>query len=294
MTEPDSFLLDRRQLRLAFERAAPSYDAAAVLQREIADRLLARLDLVRIAPRAILDVGCGTGYCTRALRRRYRRARLTGLDIAPAMLARARRRARWFGRSRWVGGDIESLPFAAGSFDLVLSSLALQWCDPERAFHELRRVLRPGGLLLFTSFGPDTLRELRAAWQAVDQVPHVHGFIDMHDLGDALVRARFADPVMDCERLVMSYPDVRALLAELKHLGAHNVARGRRAVLTGKQRFARFQAAYQAAARDGRIPASFEVVYGHAWGPAAGADRESRQRADGTIGVPLSSLRRRP
>jgi malonyl-CoA O-methyltransferase len=288
MTDTAPFDLDRRQIRAAFERAAPRYDSAAGLQREIADRLLARLDLIHLAPRAILDAGSGTGYCARALARRYRGARTVGLDLATAMLRAARRRERWWRRRGWVCGDIERLPFAAASFDLVLSNLALQWCDPLRAFGEFHRVLRPGGLLLFTSFGPDTLGELRAAWAAVDPYPHVHGFLDMHDLGDALVRGRFADPVMDCERLVVTYPGVGALLRELKHIGAHNAARGRHSGLTGKQRFARFRAAYETLARDGRIPASYEVVYGHAWAPAAGARPELHKAV-----VPLDRIGRR-
>jgi len=283
MTEK-SFALDKRQMRRAFERAAATYERAAQLQREIGLRLLARLDVIKLAPTRILDLGCGTGFCTRALRKRYRKADVIGLDIAPAMLRAARRRDGWFGRGRWVGGDAERLPFAAAGFDMVLSNLALQWCDPDRAFQEVARVLRPGGLFMFTSFGPDTLRELRNAWQAVDGAPHVHGFIDMHDLGDALVRAHLAEPVMDVDRLTITYKDVMSLLRELKAIGAHNVARDRPWTLTGKGQFARFRGAYEAQARAGRIPATYEVVYGQAWGPPPA-------RA-GVVIVPLTQLRR--
>lgn len=288
--------LDRKSVRAAFARAAARYDAAAVLQREIADRLLARLDYMRIAPQRILDLGCGTGHAMSLLRERYPNAYLAGLDIALAMTATARAHMspRWpFGLGRllkrggFINGDAQALPFADRSFDLVFSNLALQWCDPDAVFRECRRVLRPGGLLLFTTFGPDTLKELRAAWRAVDNDPHVHAFIDMHDLGDALVRARFADPVMDVENLTLTYPDVPGLLRELKAIGAHNAAATRSASLTGKAHFARFVQAYEVFRRaDERIPASYEAVYGHAWVPVTrdevqGARGEEEERGEG-------------
>ncbi len=288
--------LDKQAVRAAFARAAAHYDAAAVLQREIADRLLARLDYMRIAPHQVLDLGCGTGYATALLARRYPRARVTGVDLAQAMTraAQARTLARLpFGlgrvlrRSRFVAGDAEALPFANASFDLIFSSLVLQWCDPDMAFRECRRVLKPGGLFLFTSFGPDTLKELRAAWRAVDGEAHVHTFIDMHDLGDALVRAQFADPVMDVEPLTLTYPDVPGVLRDLKAIGAHNAAAARRATLTGKAHFARFVQAYEVFRRaDGRLPASYETVYGHAWAPA------HAPAPAGQVVVSLDQLRR--
>jgi malonyl-CoA O-methyltransferase len=297
----DSILppLDKKSVRSAFARAAARYDAAAVLQREIADRLLARLDYMRIAPQRILDLGCGTGYSIDMLHRRYPDARLVGLDLAHAMTAAARRRtqSRWpFGlggylsRGRFINADAEALPFVDHSFDLVFSNLALQWCDPDAVFRECRRVLRPGGLLLFTTFGPDTLKELRAAWQAVDHDAHVHAFIDMHDIGDALVRAHFADPVMDVEPLTLTYTDVPGVLRDLKAIGAHNATAARHTALTGKARFARFVQAYEVfRSADNRIPASYETVYGHAWAPVP---RDEAQGMKDEGWMPVSIIRR--
>ncbi len=285
-----SFPLDKRQVRRAFARAARSYDAAAVLQRTIGERLIQRLEIVKLQPQRILDAGAGTGYCTRLLTRRYRRAEVIAVDIAQPLLSTARQQRGWFSRSRYVGGDIERLPFADDGFDLVISNLSLQWCDPARAFGELLRVLRPGGLLMFTSFGPDTLIELRRAWAAVDRAAHVHGFIDMHDLGDALVHAGFAEPVMDVEHYTLTYAEVADVMRDLKAIGAHNADRERARGLTGKRRFERFIAAYETARRDGRIPATYEAVYGHAWAPAIKPTMQ--RRADGSIGIPLRAIRR--
>ncbi|MEJ2435334.1 MAG: malonyl-ACP O-methyltransferase BioC, partial [Pseudolabrys sp.] len=243
MQDSDDFRLDKRRARAAFHHAAERYDGAAVLQREVARRLLERLDLIKVQPRTLLDVGSGTGFCSEALARRYPQARIAALDIAYAMVREHRRRQPWWRHRTWwpwrahryfVCGDAESLPLANASVDLIVSNLALQWCqDLDRVFEEFRRVLTPGGLLLFTTFGPDTLKELRASWARADGYTHVHAFIDMHDIGDALVRTRFETPVIDMEYLTATYPDVYALMRDLKDIGAHNVARGRAHALTG-------------------------------------------------------------
>lgn len=284
-------MLDKRQARASFERAAQTYDDSAVLQREIANRMLERLDLIKCSPRQILDVGCGTGHCSRALGKRYRRARILGVDIAYSMVRTARMRAGWFSRERFVCGDAEALPVADASVDMVVSNLTLQWCDPDIVLEEFARVLRPGGVVMFSSFGPDTLRELRAAWRTVDDRPHVHTFIDMHDLGDAVIRAGLADPVMDVEHFTLAYPDVVTVLQDLKNLGAHNVSRERHRGLTGKASFARFRSAYEEHAHDGLISASYEAVYGHAWAPTEPRARVGTDRSVAV--VPLSELRRR-
>lgn len=291
----DDYALDKRRLRASFERAAESYDGAAVLQREIADRLIARLDVVKLKPRVVVDAGCGTGYGTALLKRRYPRARLMALDLAQAMAARARSRLRgwWPALTRRIApargflcADIERLPLANEGADLIVSNLALQWCDPKKALTEIRRVLAPDGLIMFTTFGPDTLKELRAAWQSADDAPHVHGFLDMHDLGDLLMHCGFADPVLDVDHLTLTYAEVREVMRDLKALGAHNAMLGRARGLTGKRRFGRVLSAYDSTRREGRIPATYEVVFGHAW---AGAPL--RRPSGDTAVIPLSELR---
>lgn len=295
MNKPNPFALDRAQLRATFERAAQTYDTAAGLQREVADRLLERLEIVRLAPEHILDVGCGTGYCSDSLARRYCDARVVGVDLAHAMLCRARRRGWWrlsAWRRRFICGDTERLPLATASADLIVSNLTLQWCQPLVVFAEFRRVLRPGGLLMFTTFGPDTLKELRAAWSAVDNAPHVHSFLDLRDLGDLLLQSDFADPVVDVERLTLHYPAVFDMLRDLKRIGAHNVAQDRARGLTGKHRFAQFRRAYEAMAVERGIPATYEVVFGHALVPSGDRARP-RVRVRGETMIPVSAIRRR-
>lgn len=269
----DALTLDRRRVRDSFERAAATYDAAAVLQQEVGERMLSRLDLVRRKPSTLLDAGSGTGGALPALAARYPQARLVAFDLALGMLHRARGRAPWWrnmvGRGpRAVCGDLERLPFAAGSFDLVWSNLALQWVnDLPRAFAEMYRVLAPGGLVMFTTFGPDTLKELRSAYAAADRHTHVNGFVDLHDIGDMLVSQRYADPVMDMEHITLTYADVRGLMHDLKAIGAHNATRGRPTGLGARSRLERVVEAYEVFRRDGRLPATFEVIYGHAWKP---------------------------
>ena len=229
------------------------------------------------------------------LARRYPRAQRVALDIALPMLEQARDRAggamrAWLSRVRplWpVGGDLERLPFAPAVFDLVWSNLALQWVnDLPGALGEFARVLRPGGLAMFSTFGPDTLRELREAFAGVDGYTHVSRFADMHDIGDMLVAAGFADPVVDMERVTLTYPDLRAVMRDLKAIGARNATTGRRAGLMGRDAWARVEAAYEVRRRDGRLPATYEVVYGHAW------RAQPRLHADGRAIVRFDPSRR--
>jgi malonyl-CoA O-methyltransferase len=286
----DPYRLDRGRVRASFDAAAGDYDAVAVVQAEVRRRLLERLDLFRIHPTRILDVGCGTGHGAHALLKRYRGADLLALDLAPRMLEATRRQRPWFRRLDAVCADAAALPVADASADLVFSNLMLQWCDaPDRVFAEFHRVLRPGGLALFTSFGPDTLKELRAAWRAADDHVHVSRFVDMHDLGDALVRAGFGQPVMDMEHMTVTYPDVRSLMRDLKTMGARNATAGRSRGLTGRQRLAAVEAHYEALRHQGRLPSTWEIVYGHAWASPPPADRAG----PGEVAIPISRLGRR-
>ena len=273
-------LLDKKLIRQSFDAAAPHYDDVAVLQREVGQRLVDRLELIKLSPDVILDVGAGTGYISQALKKVYKGAKLLSLDIAPGMLQVARSKNswinKWLGSNEFICGDAEYLPLADNSVDLIISSLTLQWCgELERAFSEFRRVLKPEGLLMFSSFGPDTLKELRTSWHEADkkadenyESAHVNDFIDMHDIGDALLRAGLSDPVMDVENFTLTYTDVYQLMRELKALGAHNVANARRHSLTGKTRLKNMVSAYDNFRVDGLLPATYEVVYGHAWGVA--------------------------
>jgi len=285
--EPRGARLDRASVRRAFERAAETYDSAAVLHREVGQRMAERLGIVRLDPAAILDAGCGTGEALGELRARYPRARLVGLDLAYPMLQAARRRdllaradtrplvRRLLGtftaevrQPALVCADVCRLPFGARSVDLIWSNLTLQWVDElPLALAEFHRVLNIAGLFTFTTFGPDTLGELRRAFAAADASSHVNGFLDMHDVGDMLVQAGFADPVMDMEMITMTYADAAALMRDLKAIGAQNARSDRRRSLTGRRRWQRMLAALEEFRRDGRLPASFEVVYGHAWKP---------------------------
>ena len=279
---PQLHLLDKKLIRQSFDAAAPHYDDVAVLQREVGQRLVDRLELIKLSPDVILDVGAGTGYISQALKKVYKGAKLLSLDIAPGMLQVARSKNswinKWLGSNEFICGDAEYLPLADNSVDLIISSLTLQWCgELERAFSEFRRVLKPEGLLMFSSFGPDTLKELRESWHLADagedaagnkenESAHVNDFIDMHDIGDALLRAGLSDPVMDVENFTLTYSDVYQLMRELKALGAHNVANARRHSLTGKTRLKNMVSAYEGFRVDGLLPATYEVVYGHAWG----------------------------
>jgi malonyl-CoA O-methyltransferase len=283
----DAYALDPRWVRRSFDRAAKTYDAAGVLHKEVRENLLERLQLAALEPRVVLDAGAGTGHASRALKRRYPKALVIALDFSRGMLLEADRQQSWLRPFARVCADAELLPFADGSVDLIVSNLLLQWCRPDALFAEFRRVLAPQGLLSFSAFGPDTLRELRTAWEEVDSRSHVHQFIDMHDLGDALVRGGFAAPVLDVERFTLRYRDVGRVAADLKATGAHNATAGRAQGLTGARKFAAMQAAYERFRQDGLLPATYEVVFAHAWAPVAAV----RRGGDGAT-VSLEEIKR--
>ena len=283
--------LDPQQVRRSFTRAARTYDDADVLQTEVRERLLERLQWVQLVPQVVLDLGAGTGRALPALAQRYPQAQLIGLDVTPAMLQRAATRPDQ--TALLVCADAAQLPFPDQSVDLVFSNLALHWSPVlDQLLAEVRRVLRSPGLFTFTTPGPQSYRELRAAWQTVDDTPHVMPFPEMRALGDGLVRAGLAEPVLDAETLTLTYRDFRQLLADLRATGTTNPHVARRRGLTGRQAWAVLSAAYEAQ-RDaaGLLPATFEVLYGQAWAPSAISRRRS---PDAEIGVPLAAIGRRP
>jgi malonyl-CoA O-methyltransferase len=252
----------------SFSAASRSYDDAAQLQQQVREELLSRLTLLRDPPRAVLDLGAGTGLGAAALKRAFPRAQVTAVDFSAAMLQQARRHSRFWRPIRCIEADARSLPLESASVDLVFSNLMLQWVQPlDDALQEIRRVLKPGGLLLASSFGPLTLQELRGAWAAADDGVHVNEFIDMHDFGSALQRAGFSEPVLDVDRLLRHYADAAALMRGIKAIGAHNVHAQRRRGLTGRAALQRMNAAYEKLRAAQGLPATWQVVYAVAWAP---------------------------
>ena len=276
--------MDKARVRTSFDRAAQTYDAAAVLQKLVRTEMLSRLDLVKIMPKMILDAGCGTGHGSFALQKKFSGARVLSLDIALGMLQKTHQQQptikKWlnklFRRKNLICADIEQLPIASKSLDMLWSNLALQWCnDLDAAFSEICRVLQPNGLLMFSTFGPDTLKELRVA--ANNGNTHVSRFIDMHDIGDALTRAGFSAPVLDVERYTLTYDDVKSVMKDLKAIGAHNATAGRARGLQGRGFLQKLTQQYEQFRDKGKLPATFEVIYGHAW--------KSESKLDLGIGV---------
>jgi malonyl-CoA O-methyltransferase len=286
-----SFALDRGAVARAFERASGSYDAAADLQARVRGDLVERLTELKVQPATVLDLGAGTGHSTRALKRKFPKALVIAADIAPGMLAQARQQSRWLRRFERVRADAYSLPFRDASLDVVFSSLMLQWCDDlDAVFGEIARVLKPGGLLLFSTFGPGTLAELREAWAAADTANnHVNHFFDPHALGSALMHAGLAEPVLDVDRIVMEYDDAVSLMRALKAIGAHNVTSGRPRGLTGRRRLDAMTRAYEMLRRNGKLPATYEVIHAISWGTE---HRETHEFPGETLISP-SSIKRR-
>ena len=274
----DIYSLDKVRVRDSFDRAAETYDAAAVLQKFVRTEMLSRLDLVAMQPTRILDAGCGTGHASAALMKKYPKTELVSLDLALGMLKKtqsvnatlSKRIKRVFGQEKQslLCADIEQLPLADDSVDMVFSNLAMQWCnDLDAAFKGMHRVLSTDGLLTFSTLGPDTLKELRAASKSNSERVSVSRFFDMHDIGDALVRAGFAAPVLDVERVVLTYDSAIDVMRDLKAIGAHNAADGRGRGLQGRDFLKKITANYEQFRQAGKLPATFEVVYGHAWKP---------------------------
>ena len=276
--------LDKKATRRAFERAAESFDEHAVLHREVASRLLERVGFFDHQPEYLLDLGSGTAMAGQALAKQFNNSRIIALDWAPAMhKAGCSSDAK---QSFRLCADMHSIPLAARSVDLVFSNLALPWSNNLPAlFSELRRVMKPGALLAFSCYGPDTLQELKHAWRMADNLQRVNDFPDMHDIGDELQACGFAEPVMDAEVITLEYPDMRSLLREIKATGSGNIALERPKGLAGRRAFAKMKNAYSAYKRDNRYPASIEVIYGATFAPAEGQPMRTEQGEVATFSI---------
>lgn len=260
----------KRDIRRRFDRAAADFGSADFVHAATREGLLERLEPLLVEARTILDLGSATGAAGRLLRKRFRQAHLVSLDFSLAMLEAARRRKSLLSKSSFVLADAEHLPFADGAFDLVVANQLLPWIpEPDRLFAEVARVLRKGGVFAFATLGPDSLRELAEAWSGVDAAAHVNRFPDMHDVGDSLVRAGLADPVLDVDRLVIRYEDTDRLFADLTHAGARNALAARPRGLVGRGRFRAMKAALAAPGTSGQVALDLELVYGHCWGGGA-------------------------
>jgi len=275
----------------AFSQAASTYYTQAVVDSAVAEQMRQRLELFKIVPTHILDVGCGTGEQTQKLQAYYSTAHLTGIDIAPGMIELARRRHPAL---EFSCASVNHLPFSAHSFDLVFSNMCFHWCnDLTQIFKECYRVLRPGGLLIFSMAGPDTLKELRASWAEIDHYPHVHYFPDLHNVGDALIQSAFQEPVMDIDHYQLLYPTLYQLLQELQLTGSRNVLEDRRRGLMSRAQFKQLESAYETyRTHNQRLPLSYEITYGHAW-VGLNKGRSSLNKESGEVRVNIEDIFRR-
>ena len=279
--------LSLRDVRRGFDRAAKSFDNADFVHEVTRTALIDRLRPMLVDARIVVDLGSATGTATRSLSRLFGRARVVPVDLSRTMLLAARKKQGWLSKRTAVQADAARLPFADGSVDVVFSNLMLPWIDdPRRAFSEVARVLRKGGLFSFATLGPDSLGQLREAWEQLDPCgQHVLQFADMHDIGDGLVRAGLADPVLDVDRLTINYTSPARLFRDLTLAGARNSLSGREKSLLGKQRFHNLCEVLQSASADGTIQIDLELVYGHCWGTGAGSRADEVRVSAGQIPV---------
>ncbi len=256
------FRLDKRWVSRSFGKAALNYDELAVLQRKIGNKLLSELDNISLDSLTILDVGAGTGFLMNKLIERN--ATVLALDIAPEMLTLARKAS--FNAGNYICGDAELLPVKDATIDIVFSNFALQWCtNIDAVFTGFKRVLKPGGLILFSSFGPKTLQELRAAWEQIDDYSHVNSFLSKSNLNLGMISAGLSGGTIQSELLTICYPSVLDLMRELKGIGANNMTENRPRSLMGKNKFNRMTAAYEKLMSDKSVYTSFEILLGKAY-----------------------------
>lgn len=259
--------ISKRHVAKSFSQSADQFEKHAFFHHEIAERLLERLELMNSKPKAILDAGCGTGFCTRALKNKFPKSNIVGVDLAEGMIEHALKKQPFFKKNEYKVADIESLPFSTNSFELVFSNLALLWLEnPENGLAELNRVLKPGGLIIFSTLGPESLLELRESWLRIDSNIHINHFADMQVMGDAVHKSGFENTVMDRDVLTLKYKTLKGMMTDIKLSGAHNMHRARSKGLMGRKAFEKLVKYYdELRLEDGGLPATFEVVYGHAW-----------------------------
>jgi len=285
--------LDKRKVAKSFSRAASTYEEVAVVQQAVLTEHLDRLSFAKIEPKVILDLGSGTGTGAQKLSSHYKKSRVIALDIAQGMLQEHRRKLpRFRNKTDLICADLDNLPLENNSIDLVFSNLAVQWSnDLHQVIKELQRVLRTGGLLSFTTVGPDTLRELRDAWNSIGADDHVHDFHDMHEIGDALISNGFGAPVLDVDRYTLTYPDVKSMLSDLKRLGSTNASSERSRGMMGREMIDNLYEAFEKQRQVGKLLLTYEIVYGHAWIPA----EDTRPQDGSTVAhFPVSEIKRRP
>jgi malonyl-CoA O-methyltransferase len=279
--------IDLTEVRRLFARPA-RIEESNFLRREIANRMRERLELVKIAPDSILDAGCGTGEDLAELRQSFPDSNIFALDASWKMLSAARSGqaalqtsmhrmlAKWLPKrigtpvrseAGMICGDFANMPLASNSADLIWSNLALHWHpQPDRVFSEWRRILRAEGLLMFSCFGPDTLKELRAAFGGKSKNTHILPFVDMHDFGDMLVNAGFSTPVMDMETITVTYEHFDKLMADVRALGGNPLATKSKGLM-GKQLWEHIKAVIELNRLNGKLPLTVEIIYGHAFRP---------------------------
>jgi malonyl-CoA O-methyltransferase len=271
----DNAALCSSDIRRRFDNAADDFDDADFVHRVTRDGLLSRIQPMAVDANVVIDLGSATGSAVRLLEKRFRGARVVAVDLSGRMLGKLQRKRSWFSKIAAVQGDARALPFADASVDVFFANMLLPWIDdPAAVFDEIARVLRPDGLFAFATLGPDSLLELRDAWRAVDEGVHVRRFADMHDIGDALVRAGLRDPVLDVDRLTVSYEDSDSLFRDITATGARNSLQQRARGLVGRRRFRAMADALFGTGTSAGAALSFELVYGHCWGgtPRSAAD----------------------
>ena len=281
---------NQHQIIHSFNKAAKHYEDAAIVQRMIGEQLIEQLEIIKINPCSIIDLGCATGYLTEQVAQCYPQAQILGIDIAEQMIIQAKQRETR--KLQFACHMAEALPLESDSVDLIISNLMLQWCNElDPILMQCLRVLKPNGLLLFTSLGPNTLLELKASWQVIDDYPHVHDFIDMHTIGDILLQQGWYDPVMHRQDMTVSYANVLDLMHSIKAIGAQNIHAQRFRGLQGKHIIQQLQDIYQSryAQPDEKLPVTYEVIYGHAWKPE---QAKQYSQADGSTVIPISSIKK--